>query len=207
MGESPIVYVVDDDISVRESLEMRFVSLGLRCEIFDKADAFLSRERDACPACLVLDCRLPDLDGFEVHRRAASESLPVVFITAFGDIPAAVRAMKAGAIEYLTKPFSEDSLLGAIRQGLARSRAALDRDDDKRALLACYDTLSRRERQVMALVSSGLSNKVAGGRLGVCEQTVKAHRGRVMRKMKASSLADLVRKAAVMRQSSTWQEP
>ncbi|MGA9977620.1 MAG: response regulator transcription factor [Candidatus Sulfotelmatobacter sp.] len=195
---TPIVFVVDDDISVRESLELLIRSEGWKPEIFESALEFLTRPRALVPSCLVLDFSLPGLNGLEVQKRVAVErtDMPIIFITGYGDVPMTVQAMKAGAVEFLTKPFSDDLLLSAIRAALERSRVALSHQTEMRALRDRYTSLSRRERQVMALVVSGLPNKQVGGELGISEITVKAHRGKVMQKMKADSIAHLVKMAA-----------
>ena len=192
-----IVFVVDDDVSVRESLELLIRSAGWRPELFASAQAFLLRSRATVPCCLVLDVTLPGLDGLELQRQLADRhEMPIIFITGHGDVPMTVQAMKAGAIEFLTKPFKDDVLVSAIRDAIERSRAALRLDSEMRALNNSYESLTPREREVMALVVSGLLNKQVGGELGISEITVKAHRGQVMRKMKADSLPDLVTMAA-----------
>ena len=197
----PIVFVVDDDISVRESLELLIGSAGWRPETCASAQEFLARPRALVPSCLVLDVSLPGLNGLDLQRRVAAErpDMPIIFITGHGDVPMTVRAMKAGAVEFLTKPFGDEVLLGAIRHAIERSRAALDREAELRALQDCYASLTPRERQVMALVVAGRLNKQVGGELGISEITVKAHRGQVMQKMKANSVADLVKMAERLR--------
>lgn len=197
----PIVFVVDDDISIRESLELLIPSAGWRVQTFASAREFLGQPRALVPSCLVLDVSLPDLNGLELQTRVAAEraEMPIIFITGHGDVPISVRAMKAGAVEFLMKPFSEDALLTAIANALQRSRVALGREAELRPIRAGYESLSRRERQVMAEVVAGLLNKQIGGKLGISEVTVKAHRGRVMRKMKAGSLPELVTMAAKLR--------
>jgi FixJ family two-component response regulator len=198
--DTPIVFVVDDDISVRESLELLIRFAGWKPETFASAREFLARPRVFTPNCLVLDVSLPDLNGLDLQKLVADRvDMPIIFITGYGDIPMTVRAMKAGAVEFLTKPFDDDVLLGAIRQSLERSRAALGSEAEIQALRECYESLTPREREVMALVASGLLNKQVGLRLGISEITVKAHRGRVMQKMKADSLADLVKTAERLR--------
>jgi FixJ family two-component response regulator len=198
---TPIVFVVDDDISVRESLQLLLQSEGWHPETFASAQEFLDRPRSLVPSCLVLDVSLPGLNGLELQKRVAVErpDMPIIFITGYGDVPTTVRAMKAGAVEFLTKPFSDDLLLNAIRQALERSRVALGYQAEMQALRNCYASLTPREQQVMQLVVSGLLNKQVGGELGISEITVKAHRGKVMQKMKADSLAALVKMAARLR--------
>jgi FixJ family two-component response regulator len=193
-----IVFVVDDDISVRESLELLIHSAGWRFETFASAHEFLAHPRVMVPSCLVLDVSLPGLNGLDLQKRIAVErtDMPIIFITAYGDVPMTVQAMKAGAVEFLTKPFGDEVLLIAIGNALDRSRAALRREVEIQALRESYALLTRREQQVMALVISGLLNKQVGGELGISEITVKAHRGQVMRKMRANSLPDLVTMSA-----------
>ena len=198
---TPIVFVVDDDISVRESLQLLIQCEGWHPETFASAREFLDRPRSLVPSCLVLDVSLPGLNGLDLQKRVAVErpAMPIIFITGYGDVPTTVQAMKAGAVEFLTKPFSDDALLSAIRQAVERSRVALGYEAEMQALRNCYASLTHREQQVMALVVSGLLNKQVGGELGISEITVKAHRGKVMQKMKADSLAALVKMAARLR--------
>lgn len=192
---TPIIFVVDDDISVRESLELLLRSEGWQTELFASAQEFLIQPRPVVPSCLVLDVFLPDLNGLDLQRRLALDraDMPIIFITGHGDVPTSVQAMKAGAVEFLLKPFKHNVLLDAIRENLKRSRLALAREVEMRTLRSGYDSLTRRERQVMALVVSGLLNKQVGGELGISEITVKAHRHQVMKKMAARSFADLVK--------------
>jgi FixJ family two-component response regulator len=201
----PIVFVVDDDVSVRESLELMISSAGWKPEIFASAKEFLSRPRVHAPSCLVLDVNLPDLNGLDLQTRVAGDriDMPIIFITGYGDVPMTVRAMKAGAVEFLTKPFSNDALLGAIRHAIERSRTVLGHEEEIRILADRYETLSRREREVMALVVTGLLNKQVAYDLGISEITVKAHRGRVMHKMQAGSLVDLASMAEKLRFAQT----
>ena len=203
--DAPIVFVVDDDISVRESLESLIRFAGWQPKTFAFAQEFLSRPRVFAPSCLVLDVSLPDLNGLDLQKRIAADriDMPIIFITGHGDVPMTVRAMKAGAMEFLTKPYDDEVLLSAIRQAIECSHAALRREAEMRALRDCYASLSRREREVMALVVRGLLNKQVGVELGISEITVKAHRGNVMRKIKADSLPDLVNMAARLQLAST----
>jgi FixJ family two-component response regulator len=195
---SCLVFVVDDDVSVRESLELLIQSEGWHVETFASAHEFLDRPRALVPSCLILDVSLPGLNGLELQQRVAAErtDMPIIFITGHGDIQMTVQAMKAGAVEFLTKPFRDEVLLKAIGQALERSRIALGHQLERQELRDCYASLTSRERQVMALVVSGLLNKQVGGELGISEITVKAHRGKVMQKMKADSLAALINMAA-----------
>ncbi len=194
----PIVFVVDDDISIRESLESLIRCEGWQPQTFASAQAFLDYPRVLIPSCLILDVSLPGLNGLDLQTLVASErtAMPIIFITGHGDVPMTVQAMKAGAVEFLTKPFNDGVLLTAIRAALERSRVALGLEAEFRVLRDRYASLSQREREVMMLVVSGLLNKQVGGELGISEVTVKAHRGKVMQKMKADSLADLVKMAA-----------
>ena len=198
---TPIVFVVDDDVSVRKSLALLIDSAGFQPETFGSAQDFLSCPRVLAPSCLVLDVTLPDLNGLELQKRVAADrtDMPIIFITGYGDVPMTVQAMKAGAVEFLTKPFSDKVLLSAIQQAIDRSNTTLEQEAEMRALRDRYASLSSREREVMALVVSGLLNKQVGAELGISEITVKAHRGNVMRKMDADSLADLVKMAARLR--------
>jgi FixJ family two-component response regulator len=198
---TPIVFIVDDDVSVRESLELLIRCEGWRPETFASAQEFLDYPRVLVPNCLVLDVSLPGLNGLDLQGLVAGErtDMPIIFITGHGDVPMTVQAMKAGAVEFLTKPFNDDVLLTAIRAALEGSRIALSVEAEMRVLRERYASLSQRERQVMVLVVSGLLNKQVAGELGISEITVKAHRGKVMQKMKADSIADLVRMAARLR--------
>jgi FixJ family two-component response regulator len=198
-----IVFVVDDDESTCKELSKLLPEDHLRIEAYENAHDFLARPRPAAPCCLVLDTSLPGLSGLELQARVAGErgEMPVIFTTSSHDIATTVRAMKAGAMEFLTKPIDARSLVQAVFSALDRSRAILDRDAELQALRACYDSLSAREKQVLALIVTGLMNKQVGGELGISEITVKAHRGRVMRKMRVRTLAELVNVAAKLRLS------
>jgi formate hydrogenlyase transcriptional activator len=200
-SDQPVVFVVDDDVSVRESMELLIRQGGWQPVMCACAREFLDRPRPQVPNCLVLDVCLQDFNGPELQKRIAVErnETPILFIACQGDVPTSVRAMKAGAVEFLIKPFSDESLLGAIREGLKRSSVALGREAATRSLRDCYTSLSHRERQVMALVVTGLLNKQIGAELGISESTVKGHRGRVMQKMGADSVPDLVRMATRLR--------
>jgi FixJ family two-component response regulator len=192
-----IVFIVDDDVSVRESLELLVKTAGWQPETFASAQEFLSRTRPTVPCCLVLDVTLPGLSGLELQEQLADRTeMPIIFITGHGDVPMTVQAMKKGAVEFLTKPFNDTALLDAIRGAIDRSRAVLRQESEMHELRSCYASLTPREREVMALVVSGLLNKQVGGELGISEITVKAHRGQMMRKMKAESLPALVTMAA-----------
>ena len=198
-----IVFVVDDDVSVRDSLELLIQNEGWQPEIFESPQLFLDRPRALVPSCLVLEISLPGLNGLELQKRIAAErvAMPIIFITGYGDVPKTVQAMKAGAVEFLTKPFNDEVLLTAIRQALERSRLELAQETETQELRDRYAQLTPRDREVMAFVS-GLLNKQVAGELGISEITVKAHRGQVMQKMKAGSLADLVKMAGKLRHST-----
>src|SRR5580698_5386599 len=198
LSATPIVFVVDDDPSVREALESLIVQAGWRAQAFESAHAFLSFPRALVPSCLVLDVSLPGLNGLELQSLIAGDriDMPIIFITGHADVPMTVKAMKAGAVEFLTKPIPEDVLISAIESALARSREALVQQRQMQVLRGLYSKLTPREREVMALVVRGLLNKQVGGELGMAEITVKAHRGQIMRKMNAASFADLVNMGA-----------
>jgi FixJ family two-component response regulator len=194
----PIVFIVDDDISVRESLELLIRDQKWKPEMFASAKEFLDRPRKPVPSCLVLDLSLPGLNGLELQKQLALEhsDMPIIFISGYGDVPKSVQAMKAGALEFLTKPIDDDALVSAIRNALQRSTQALEQSAEIHKLRERYESLTARERQVMALVVSGLLNKQVAFELSISEITVKAHRAQVMQKMQADSFADLVRMAS-----------
>jgi FixJ family two-component response regulator len=198
---APIVFVVEDDSSVREALAGLIRSAGWNVEVFDSANEFLANPKPDTPSCLVLDVGLPGLSGLDLQARMAElhDDIPIVFITGHGDIPMSVRAMKAGAVEFLTKPFAEQDLLEGIQLAIDRHRAVRSEDAELRELRECYASLTPRERQVMELVISGRLNKQAAAELGTSEITIKVHRGRVMTKMRAASLPDLVNRAAKLK--------
>jgi RNA polymerase sigma factor (sigma-70 family) len=195
MSRAPVVFVVDDDLSVRSSLKFLISTVGLQVESFDSADTFLHRKPLDAPSCLVLDVRLPGLSGLDLQRELAARNIriPIVFVTAHGDIPMSVRAMKAGAVEFLTKPFHDQDLLDAIRIALERDRARRQQEKEVTALQQRFASLTPREREVISMVASGMLNKQIAGQLGTVEDTVKVQRSRAMGKMQAQSLADLVR--------------
>jgi RNA polymerase sigma factor (sigma-70 family) len=195
MTRAPVVFVVDDDPSVRSSLKFLIGSVGLEVESFDSAETFLQRKPPDAPSCLVLDVRLRGLSGLDFQRELAARNIciPIVFVTGHGDIPMSVRAMKAGAIEFLTKPFRDQDLLDAVRIALERDRARREQEKEVAELQQRFDLLTPSEQKVISLVVSGMLNKQIAGQLGTAENTVKVHRSRAMEKMKAQSVADLVR--------------
>jgi FixJ family two-component response regulator len=211
MTDRPIVFVVDADVAVRESLELLIERSGWQARTFESAKEFLAQPRVPAPTCMVLDVALPGLSGLDLQKLVSDRTdMPVIFLTGHGDVAMTVQAMKAGALEFLTKPYRPEVLVGAIREALERSRQARAREVSMKSLRESYASLSRREREVMTLVVSGLLNKQVGGELGISEITVKAHRGQVMRKMQADSLAGLVRMAAWLGLppiSTDWPNP
>lgn len=205
----PVVFVVDDDVSVRESLELLIRSAGWQPQVFGSAQPFLAHPRVCGPSCLLLDVSLPDLHGLDLQRQIVADraDMPIIFITGYPDVPVTVRAMKAGAIEFFTKPFNGEAMLDAIRDGIERSREAINTQSELRMLEARYAALTPREREVMTLVVYGLLNKQVAADLGISEITVKGHRGRLMEKMEAGSLPELVTMAAKVcpQAQAAWQ--
>jgi len=195
MTEAPIVFVVDDDASVRSSLKFLLSTVGLHAEAFDSADSFLRKECSDVPSCLVLDVRLPGLSGLDFQRELAARNIciPIVFLTGHGDIPMSVRAMKAGAVEFLTKPFRDQDLLDAVRVALDRDRARREQEKEMANLRRRFDSLTSREQEVVSMVVAGMLNKQIAAELGTAESTVKVQRSRAMEKMQAESLADLIK--------------
>jgi FixJ family two-component response regulator len=205
----PTVFVVDDDISVRESIASLIHCAGWRVLTFASGEQFLAHRRSGAPGCVVLDMKLPDLDGFDIQERIAADELelPIIFISGFADVPMTVRAMKAGAMEFLTKPLSDAALLSAVQNAIDRSRVEWRRSAEIKLLKERYARLSEREREVLGLVVAGRLNKQIGGKLNICEVTVKVHRGRVMQKMQAKTLVDLVTMVAKMDRAGQYQGP
>jgi len=195
MTAAPVVFVVDDDASVRSSLKFLLSTVGLQAETLDSADSFLHKTHPDVPSCLVLDVRLPGLSGLDFQRELAARNIciPIVFLTGHGDIPMSVRAMKAGAVEFLTKPFRDQDLLDAVRVALDRDRARREQDTEMADLRRRFDSLTSREQEVVSMVVAGMLNKQIAAELGTAESTVKVQRSRAMEKMKAESLADLIK--------------
>ena len=195
MTEAPLVFVVDDDASVRSSLKFLLSTVGLQVESFDSADTFLRRKSPDVPSCLVLDVRLPGLSGMDIQRELASRNIrtPIIFLTGHGDIPMSVRAMKAGAVEFLTKPFRDQDLLDAVRVALERDHARREQEKEVLHIQKRYDSLTAREQEVISMLAAGMLNKQIAGQLGTAESTVKVQRSRAMEKMHAESLVDLLR--------------
>ncbi|HEY2757159.1 MAG TPA: response regulator transcription factor [Pseudolabrys sp.] len=200
LQDKPVVFVIDDDEAVRDSLRSLFRSVGLQVAVFDSTQAFLRSKRPNVPSCLVLDIRLPDVSGLDFQDKLAKEkiNIPITFITGYGDIPMTVKALRAGAVGFLTKPLRDEELLDTVRIGLEQDRARRERDRTFAELRARFDSLTRREQQTFGLVTTGLMNKQIAAELGVSEITVKAHRGNVMRKMDARTFADLIRMADIL---------
>ena len=194
-GVEPVVYVVDDDAGIRQALDRLFRSVGLRTELFTSANELMQRKLPPVPSCLVLDVRLPGLSGFELHAELTKGNIriPIIFVTGHGDIPMSVRAMKGGAVDFLTKPFRDQDMLDAVTTAIARDRARLNAESVRLDVQNLFDSLTPREQEVMALVTNGLMNKQIAAEIGLSEITVKIHRGHMMKKMQAKSLADLVK--------------
>lgn len=205
MPATPIVFVVDDDVSVRESLGSLIRNEGWQAALFESAQDFLAETPTSSPSCLILDVQLPDLNGLDLQKRITGDKLstPIIFITGYGDVPTSVQAMKAGAAEFLTKPLTHDVIVAAIRSALLSSQATLEQESVRRRLQERFDSLSKREREVMTLVVKGMMNKQVGGELEISEITVKAHRGRVMEKMRAATFVELVNMARQLGISTT----